>query len=123
MSKAFLRLLDTSSNILMEQEIVSLQGMVEEKDEVQRVEKLLLADLDVLLQSRKQIEGDLKSARFDLIRGEIMVKLIFEVFASCLASLDNKSIQAFLYLLLWFRARGYRDNTSFIKITHDFLEL
>lgn len=107
MSRALLKLIDTSSTILMQQEMMSLQGIVDDKEEVQKVEKLLLTDLDVLLRSQKQIEGDLKCARYDLAKGEIIAKLIFEVFSNYLASLEQKAIQAFLYLLLWFRARGY----------------
>ena len=107
MSKALLKLIDATSAILLQQESMSLQGMVDDKEEVQKVEKLLLTDLDMLLQSQKQIEGDLRCARYDLVKGEIIVKLIFEVFSGCVASLEQKAIQAFLYLLLWFRARGY----------------
>ena len=116
MSKALLQLIDTSSTILMQQEMVSLQGMVEDKEEVQKVEKLLLTDLDVLLKSQKRIEVDLKSARYDLIKGEIIVKLVFDVFSICLASLEQKAIQAFLYLLLWFRARGYAIEYSIVAL-------
>ena len=50
MSKALLKLIDATSAILLQQESMSLQGMVDDKEEVQKVEKLLLTDLDMLLQ-------------------------------------------------------------------------
>jgi Sec7-like guanine-nucleotide exchange factor len=125
-SKAFLALLHTSSYTLHHQELnnyvltSTIKGpspsstssaLVQQASdplqaETTYLETILLTDMEQVLASQKHIAEDLKFDRFLLIKGELLAKLIYEVFSSLIPVLDMQAIKAFLYFLLWFRARG-----------------
>lgn len=109
-NKLFMKLISMCLSILVLQENVVLISTLLTTDEVSTrmkyFESLLNVPIDELLLQHKHLSEDMKFRQFQLIKGEILVKLILHMFTQSYNSLDSPSIVELIHLLLFLRCRG-----------------